>query len=181
MICGVASPWLAYNALHSLFMFLGFELCLVLCFNGDPWVVWLIPCIFLIVFVVDAIRHRNAFCPYVIDKQGVRNHKIKILWEDVDRIELINTETASKRVRGRKIQRFSVCVGETVYGDLFDQSLQKCVFFPCSDKIIVKLRLWGRGKSRALDKFLEGFENEEDLASNFTQLKTWTWRMGRIE
>lgn len=152
---GIASPRFASNAAYIILLFF-FMLAgtLPLAIYHNLWFACLSPIPFLILFIVRIVKNRYAFTPYWMDENGIHNHKLHIPWQDIANVELINTVVPSTITRGRYIHRFSIGIGEVEYGDLFNQSPEKCIVLPLSKRSITKLQHLAGGKSPALDQFL---------------------------
>ncbi len=156
---GIASPRFVINTLPGLFLFVFLETVMLLFgLKSSIWYIYLIPFLFLVLFSIDVVIYRNAYFPYWMNTNGIRNHRIQILWQDITNVELIHTEISSRFIRGRKIQRFSICIGNAVHGDLFSQSSTNCILLPQSRRNIAYLRQLGGGKNAVLHAFIKSQE-----------------------
>ena len=152
---GIASPRLALNTLPFLFVFVFLEITMLFIgFNSELLFFHLLPLCFFVLFIIVLIKDRKALAPYRMNETGIRNHKISIPWQDIANVALLHTEVPSRFVRGHTIQRFSICIGNIQYGDLFHQFSEQSITLPLTQKSLALLRELGGGKSAVLDEFL---------------------------
>lgn len=149
---GIASPRLACNVSTPILLFiLTLSGALSLAIHHNRWVTFFAPILFLTLFIISVVKYYKAFMPFWMNETGIHNPHIHILWQNVTNVELIVTVVPT---RSSKIQRLSIGIGETEYGDIFAQSPTKCIVLPLSKRTISQLQHWGGGKSSALDQFL---------------------------
>lgn len=148
---GIASPKVALYAISPIALFVLMAFGVIMGFGFDVVLLLLFACPFLIMLCVSVWISRNAFCPFVLDASGVRNHLCKLAWERVANIELVFTE---RRHRAGKYKVTSICIGEAAYGDICSQLPKKCIMMPYTQKNVERLRKLAAGKNPVIDQFL---------------------------
>ena len=156
---GIASPKVAWNAIAPIFIVIFVLFATVMTFGWNAGAFWLIPFPVLAILCVSIALCKNAFCPFAMGDGGIKTPYLSLNWQDVTNIQLVHTERHSGYVRFRKYKTTSICIGETVYGDILSQSLKKCIIIPYSHKNMERMRKLAGGKNIIIDNFLSAYLN----------------------
>ena len=92
-------------------------------------------------------------------EHGLSNRYLHFDWNDIHSYRLSRVFEVRKRkkiFRNHDLPSF-VCFGESVEGDFRQQSPKKCVFFEMTPKNMKMLMKFAKGKSPAIDEFLERY------------------------
>ena len=145
---------------YRIFMLAFLEVMLVI-FRNDMTFYLQIAAVFLVVleFMIAYAKNRNAFVIFKINEIGLHSKYLSVRWVDISSYTLLESTTYVMNDPNPwyKIKAPSVvCIGNYDEGkSFFKQNRHECLFFSLTQKQLIAVNKFGKGKSEAVDQILE--------------------------